>query len=460
MTPESRNPIDLLITECHVVCFDPGETIIERGAIAVRGNRIAWLGTAQEAAARFEARETVHAPDTIAMPGLIDCHVHTAQQFLHGKLQAIQRRGELRNPMWKRYLVPFESGLTPEDVYASGLAAYAAMIRSGTTCFLEAGGPFADQMARAADEIGIRGRVALSTMDAEEDLPANMRCSTEEALRRSEELVLRWKDHPRVNAWLALRQIMVNSDALRQGMRELSHALDTPIHTHLAEGTYEVDYAIARWGVRPAEYLEKSQCLDHYVHAAHSVLLSDHEVDLYAQRDVSSCHCALNNYRMGRPRVLEMMRRGIRLGFGSDGAATRASLDIFQVLHGAVLGQQAVNGTPYHIDIPVTHEQILRQALRGGAAAARLGDSIGSLEIGKLADIALVSTTDPDQFPMVDPMITLAESSVGRDVRTVIIDGRIVLRDGVLTTLDLAPMREHLRGQYQRLMTRYDEAIR
>jgi 5-methylthioadenosine/S-adenosylhomocysteine deaminase len=91
--------------------------------------------------------------------------VHTAQQFLHGKIQAIQRRGELRNPMWQRYLVPFESGLTEEDVYASGLAAYAAMIRSGTTCFLEAGGPFAGQMGRAADEIGIRGRIALSTMD-------------------------------------------------------------------------------------------------------------------------------------------------------------------------------------------------------------------------------------------------------------------------------------------------------
>ena len=451
------NPkVDLLIKGCHVVCFDPAETIIEDGAIAITGNTITWLGKSAEAPA---AKETLQARDTIAMPGLIDCHVHTAQQFLHGKLQAIQRRGELRNPMWQRYLIPFESGLTEEDVHASGLAAYAAMIRSGTTCFLEAGGPFADQMGRAADEIGIRGRIALSTMDTEEDLPANMRCSTAEALRRSEELVMRWKDHPRVNAWLALRQIMVNTDALRQGMCELSHALATPIHTHLAEGTYEVDYAIAHWGVRPAEYLEQTQCLDHYVHAAHSVLLSNREVDLYAQRDVSACHCALNNYRMGRPRVLEMMHRGIRLGFGTDGAATRASLDMFQVLHGAVLGQQAVAGTPYHVDLPVTHEQILHQALRGGAAAARLSDSIGSLETGKLADIVLVGTTDPDQFPVVDPMITLAESTVGRDVQTVIIDGRIVLRDGELTTVDLAPMREHLRNQYQRIMTRYDEVI-
>jgi 5-methylthioadenosine/S-adenosylhomocysteine deaminase len=453
-------PIDLLITGCQVVCFDSAGTILADGAIAVAGSKIVWVGSADAAKEQWAAKETLYARDMIAMPGLIDCHVHTAQQFLHGKLQSLQRRGELRSPMWKRYLVPFESGLTPDDVYASGLAAYAAMIRSGTTCFLEAGGPFADQMGRAADEIGIRGRIALSTMDAEEDLPENMRCSTAEALRRSEDLVTRWKDHPRVNAWLALRQIMVNSDGLREGMRELSHALDTPIHTHLAEGSYEVDYAIARWGIRPAEYLEKTQCLDHYVHAAHSVLLSEREMDLYVQRDVSACHCALNNYRMGRPRVIEMMRRGIRLGFGSDGAATRASLDLFQVLHGATLGQQAVNGTAYHIDIPVTHEEILRQALRGGAAAARMSDSIGSLEVGKLADIVLVGTEDPDQFPVVDPMITLAESTVGRDVRTVVIDGEIVMRDGALTKVDLAPMREHLRTQYERIMGRYDEAIR
>ena len=456
MNPEQT--ADLRITGCHIVCFDDAGTIVEDGAIAITGNTITWIGKASDAT--FPARETLPAPGTIAMPGLIDCHVHTAQQFLHGKLQSIQRRGELRNPLWQRYLIPFESGLTPEDVYASGLAAYAAMIHSGTTCFLEAGGPFADQMGRAADEIGIRGRIALSTMDTEEDLPANTRCNTAEALRRSEELVLRWKDHPRVNAWLALRQIMVNTDGLRRGMRELSHALQTPIHTHLAEGIYEVDYAIAKWGVRPVEYLEQLQCLDHHVHAAHSILLSPHEVDLYVQRDVSACHCALNNYRFGVPRLLELMRRGIRVGFGTDGAATRASLDLFQVLHGAVLGQQAVAGTPYHIDLPVTHEAILRQALRGGAAAARLSGAIGSLEVGRLADIVLIGAQHPDQFPVVDPLITLAESTVGRDVQTVIIDGRIVLREGRLQTVDLEPMREHLRKQYQGIMQRYDAAIR
>jgi len=129
------------------------------------------------------------------------------------------------------------------------------------------------------------------------------------------------------------------------------------------------------------------------------------------------------------------------------------------VMHGAVLGQQAVNGTPYHVDPPVTHEQMLKQAFRGGAAAARLEHVVGSLEVGKKADVVLVATDDLDQFPNYDPVITLAESTVGRDVRTVIIDGRVVMKDGELLTIDLGPMRERVGRQYQTLMTRFDRAI-
>jgi 5-methylthioadenosine/S-adenosylhomocysteine deaminase len=459
MTPASPTPISLLITGPDIVTFDDADTLVPNGAIAVDGNSILWIGPAAEAVARFTPTQTIYATSLIAMPGFIDCHVHTAQQFLHGKLPSVKCHGELCSPMWQRYLIPFERGLEPEDIYASGVACYSAMIRSGTTCFLEAGGPFPDEMGRAADEIGIRGRIAMATVDTIEDIPQKCRMDTGVALRESEALVSRWKSHPRVNAWLSLRQLMVNSEPLRLGMRDLSHALDTPIHTHLAEGTYEVDYSIKHWNVRSAEYLERTGCLDHHIHAAHSVLLSLNELDLYAARDVSACHCPLNNYTMGRPRLLDMMRRNISVGLGTDGAATRASLDMFQVVHGAVLGQQAVNGTPYHVDPPVTHEQMLKQTFRGGARTARVEREIGSLEVGKKADIVLVATTDYDQFPNYDPVITLAESSVGRDVRTVIIDGRVVLQDGQLLTLDLARMRNRVAQQYATIMSRFDRAI-
>jgi 5-methylthioadenosine/S-adenosylhomocysteine deaminase len=451
--------VDLLITHASVVTFDDAGTELHDGAIAIIGNSISWIGPAADAGELFEAKETINAAGMIAMPGFVDAHVHTAQQFLHGKLSAIRRRGELKSPIWSRYLIPFESGLEPEDVYCSGLAAYASMISSGTTCFLEAGGPFPDEMGRAANEIGIRGRIALSTMDMDETIPAGSRFTTDEALRRNEQLVERWKHHPRVNAWLSLRQIMVNTRELTAGMSALSRQLQTPIHTHLAEGSYEVDYAIKTWGLRPAEYMESIGALHEHVHAAHSVLLSLHELDLYQTRHVSACHCAFNNYTMGAPRVLEMLHRKIRLGFGTDGAATRGSLDMFEVVHAATVGQQAVGGTPYHIDPPITHEQMLAAAIRGGARAARLERQIGSLEVGKLADLILVESTSYAQYPNYDPMITLAESTVGPNVRTVIIDGRVVMKDRVLQTVDLGSMKERVSRQYSSLMDRFETAI-
>jgi 5-methylthioadenosine/S-adenosylhomocysteine deaminase len=451
--------LDLLITGASIVTFDPQSTEIADGAIAISGNKITWLGPSSEARSLFHPKETISAAGLIAMPGFVDCHVHTAQQFLHGKLSAVRRRGELKSPMWSRYLIPFEGGLEPEDVYCSGLAAYASMISSGTTCFLEAGGPYPDEMGRAADEIGIRGRIALSTMDMDESIPAKSRFTTDDALKNNEALVNRWKNHPRVNAWLSLRQIMVNTTALTTGMTALSKQLDTPIHTHLAEGSYEVDYAIKTWGLRPAEYLESIGALHENIHAAHSVLLSLHELDLYQARNVSACHCSFNNYTMGAPRVLEMLHRKIRLGFGTDGAATRGSLDMFEVVHAATVGQQAVGGTPYHIDPPITHEQMLAAAIRGGAQAARLHHQLGSLEAGKLADLILVESSSFAQFPNYDPAITLAESTVGPNVRTVIIDGRVVMRDRVLLTVDLASMKQRVARQYSILMDRFEKAI-
>lgn len=462
MTVNTTAPqkIDLLIKGVNVVTFDYAGTEVADGAIAIMGNQIHWVGASVEATSRFTTvQETIDGRGLIAMPGFVDAHVHTAQQFLHSTLPALRRRGELKNPIWSRYLIPFEAGLGPEDIYLSGIAAYASMISSGTTCFLEAGGPHPDEMGRAADEIGIRGRIALSTMDMDESIPSGSRFTTDEALRRNHELVERWRTHPRVNAWLSLRQIMVDTPELLRGMSALARQLQTPIHTHLAEGSYEVDYTVANFGLRPAEYLESLGVLNDQLHAAHSVLLTLHELDLYQTRDVSACHCAFNNYTMGAPRLAEMIHRGIRLGLGTDGAATRGSLDMFEVVHAATVGQQAIAGSPHHVESPVSHAEMLRTAIRGGARVARLEKQIGVLEAGRLADLILVSADDYAQFPGPDPTITLAESTVGPNVRTVVIDGKVVMKDRVLLTVDYSAMKQRMRQQYGALMGRFMKAI-
>ena len=256
-----------------------------------------------------------------------------------------------------------------------------------------------------------------------------------------------------------MRQIIVNSETLRLEMDALARQLKTRIHTHLCEGTYEVEYTIDRYGMRPAEYLHSIGVLNDRLHCAHSVLMSHKEIDLYAANDVSSCHCAMNNFIIGQPHLFELVRRNVRVGLGTDGAATRGTLDLFQVAHYAVLGQQILDGTPMHGSSPMSYADMLRQVVRGGARAAHLENVIGSLEPGKRADMILIAATDFDQYPMYDPVITAAEHTVGRDVQTAIIDGRVVMKERQLLTVDLGPMRERVKKQYAHIMERFDKAI-
>ena len=447
---------DLLITGADVVTFDDPGTVISDGAIAVAGNKILWIGKAADAAGMVTAKETMDGRGHIAMPGLIDAHYHTGQQLLRGKLATIHGKHPSKAPHWKNYYVPFECGLTPEDVYCSGIAGYTSMISVGTTCFLEAGGPHPDEMARAAVDVGIRGCVALSTMDMDDTLPANYRMTTSQALKENEALVKRWKNHPRVNAWLALRQLIVNTEELRIGIEHLSKDLDVPIHTHLCEGTYEVEFSLENFGKRPPEYFDSIGSFNERLHCAHSVLLTNDELDLYAARKVSACHCAFGNYGVGPQRMYEMVRRDIAVGLGTDGPGGRCTLDMFEVAHYAVLGQTIEYGTLFHAGAPIGYDKMLKLACRNGARAARMANKIGSLEVGKLADVVLVSKTDFDQYPVLDPLVTLSQNVIGRDVRTVIVDGRVVMKDRQFLTIDVEPVHRKVEEQYASIMQRYD----
>jgi 5-methylthioadenosine/S-adenosylhomocysteine deaminase len=451
--------VDLLIDGGDVVTMDEAGTVVRDGAIAVSGGAIAWIGPREEGRRRFRAAATVDAGGRLVLPGLVDAHFHTAQQLLRGTLAALGRRRRLKIPIWKNYYIPFEALLTPEDVYLSGLVAYTDMISVGTTCFAEAGGPHPDEMGRAALEVGLRGFVALNTVDTGRDIPPAMMMTAAEALKRNVELVERWRGQGRVQAWLALRQIIVCTTGLVRDIGAAARDLDVKIHTHLCEGTYEIDYALEHFGRRPAEYLEEIGVLDHRLHAAHSVLLAPEEVELYVRRRVSAAHCAFNNYAIGPPRLVEMWRRGIDVGLGTDGAASWGPLDIFQVAHVARVGQQAVFGTPWHIRGNMASEELLAVATRGGARALGLGQEIGSLEVGKRADVLVVDRDALDQGPDGDPLFVAACAVTGRDVRTVVVDGRVVMKDREMLTVDVEAVRARLAARRPALMERFEASV-
>ena len=262
-----------------------------------------------------------------------------------------------------------------------------------------------------------------------------------------------------MQAWLALRQIIVCSPELIRDMAQAARELDVKIHTHLAEGTYEVDYALENFGKRSAEWLADMGVLDHHLHCAHSVTLSPEEVDLYVRYKPSACHCAFNNYAIGHPPLLEMWRRGVAIGLGTDGAAAWSSLDIFQVAHAAKVGQQALWGTPNHIRTALSSDELLKIATRGGARALGLGEQIGSLEAGKRADLLLVETGDMDQFPPVDPLFVASSLTVGRDVRDVIVDGKLVMRNREILTVDMEKLHAQLAQRLPEIMARFDTLV-
>jgi 5-methylthioadenosine/S-adenosylhomocysteine deaminase len=455
MENRQPEPVDLVIRGGDIVTMDEAGTVIRDGALAVRDGRIVWLGPATEAW-RFQAPETLDAGDHIVMPGLIDAHMHAAQHFLRGKLSEISRKRAPKMPVWKHYYLPYEAMLTPEDVHLSALAAYANMLMVGTTCFAEAGGPHPDMMARAADEIGIRGFVALSTTDQQGGgMPAPLSMTTHDAIERNRALVGRWATHRRVKAFLALRQIIICSEDLIKAIAAAASELDVKIHTHLAEGTYEVDFCLERFGKRPTEYLADLGVLSHHLHCAHSVLLSPGEVDLYVRHGPSACHCGFHNYALGVPRLTEMWRRGVPFGLGTDGAASSATLDVFQVAHVARIGQQVVAGTPWHMRTAISSEELLTIATRGGAKALGMPDA-GWLGPGAKADIIVVAVDDFDQQPVADPLFVAANIVVGRDVRTVVVDGRVVMKNRELLTIDAEALKAKVASRRTAIMAAFD----
>jgi 5-methylthioadenosine/S-adenosylhomocysteine deaminase len=457
MTDDRQEAVDLLITGADIVCLDQPGTIVADGAIAVSGNRIHWIGSKADAAGKFDATSTIDGAGMIAMPGMIDTHVHTAQHLLRGKIAEIARREKVKIPIWKNYYIPFEAMLSPDDMYLSGLACYANMISVGTTCFAEAGGPHPDSMGRAALETGIRGFITQSTIDQGAAFPDAMRLETKAAFKSNVDLVERWtaQDQDRVQAWFALRQIITCSPTLIQMMAEAATDLDTRIHIHLCEGSYEIDYTMEQFGKRPAEFMESIGALGDYIHAAHSTLASPDELDLYVEHDCSASHCPFNNYHVGPHPLLQMWNRGIRVGLGTDGAASWGPLDIFRAAHAARIGQQAVTGTPLHFHDIMPSDKLIRVATNGGAAALSLGDQIGSLEVGKKADILVLKCDDMDQVPLYDPLFAAATLTVGRDVQTVVIDGEVVMKDRELLTIDRDKLNYELKTRLPGIMNRF-----
>ncbi len=207
--------------------------VIESAAIAIIGNMIVEIGSTNGLSRKYRAQEIIDATDCIAMPGMVDTHIHTAQQFERSLLKKLSRQQAWREPVWQTMLFPFEASLTEDDMLLGAQFCYANLLKLGTTCFADAGGPMPEMMALAAEQTGIRGAVARSTLDATHGVPPEMTDTVHGVIDKGERLHKQWhgKANGRIRTWMGMRQMMVCSDDLLRAIKALADQLRVP-HSH------------------------------------------------------------------------------------------------------------------------------------------------------------------------------------------------------------------------------------
>ena len=416
--------LDLLITDAAVLLPDgtvrSGQTVeIENGIIKdVRpfcGGDLA-----------MEAQERLDGTGKLVMPGLADCHMHTGQQLLKGKvLDAL--------PMiWTRIMLPFESTLTDRKMELSASLAALEMIKSGTTAFVDAGSYHMEAAAEVYVRSGLRGLLSASTMD-EKGLPDSIAQTAEEAVAQTDRLYDSYNGRGNLKVAYSLRSLISCSDELNQRAAERAKERGARLQAHMNEYAGEVNYFLTNKKMRPFEYLDSMGILDEDFIAAHCLLLSEREKEILAERNVKVCHCPFSNCGKGAPDTPSLRQKGICIGAGTDGAAhgglslwneMKIFRSVMNVVYGSRLNEPAVMPAEY----------ILRMATENGYRL--MGEDGGRLEAGRKADLITIKMLQPHLYPTGNAVNTLLECVTAGDVCDSIVNGKLLMKDRKVLTLD------------------------
>ncbi|MCR8632643.1 amidohydrolase [Paenibacillus radicis (ex Xue et al. 2023)] len=410
----------------------PSFEIAQNQSIVIQGNRIIEIDTYSELRMKYEPDRIIVGKGKLCMPGLVDAHTHTCQQLLKGRTM------EELPMIWSRILVPFESNLDEQDVYVSAQLSCLEMIKSGTTTFNDAGGVHMHQVAKAAVESGMRATITRSSMDIGEFLPLSMRQPKEEIIASTERLFQEYHGagDDRIHIWFGLRQVMSCSPEYIRAAAEKAREYNTGLHAHLAEHRDEVRYCLEKYRLRPAEYLDSLGALGPNLVTAHNVAYSEGELDLLNERNVKIIHCPRANFGShGFPKTPRMMQMGMTIGIGSDGSAG-SNLSLFDEIRVFRAGIVAFYGLPVFDPLVIPATELMRMITAGGAKALSLENEIGTVEAGKKADLILVDIDQPHLSPTRNLVNTLIQSVTSKDVEDVIIDGKAVMINREMLTLD------------------------
>lgn len=419
--------VNLVIEGGIAITMTKDKAPIPEARVLVSKGRITDIGKADEVKLPSDGQfEIIDAHDAIIMPGLINAHTHSAMTLFRGMADDLP----LKQWLFEKIFPAEAKFLTPETVYWGALLGCLEMIASGTTCFAD-GYFFQDQTIRAAHDAGLRGLVAQGVID----FPAPGIPDPKENIKTAREFIDRWIGFSDlIMPGIFCHSPLTCSAQTLKDAWKISKEYQIPLQIHLSETSEEVHEMIKRYGKRPVHYLDQLGLIDRSLIAAHGVHLNNEEIKLLGKKGVKIAHVPESNMKLGSgvADISLMTKTGLTLGLGTDGCSSNNDLDLFSEMDSAAKLAKVFDLNPLSLNA----DEVLKMATTGGAAVMGLEKEIGTLEKGKKADIIVIDLNHPHFCPLYDPISALVYSANGADVKDVIVDGRVLMKEREFTTVD------------------------
>jgi len=431
---------DILIKDAYLITMDKNRRVFKNGAVVIEEDKIAAVGKSEEIAKEYRAEKVINGKGTVAMPGLINCHFHLPQMLMRG----IQDDVEVMNKLI-RYIWPIQGNFDYKDAIAASKLAFLESIKSGTTSFISTGlhpRYGIDNILKALEKSGLRGVVSKYIMEKgsyateKSIIHEGLLETKEDSIREALRLIRGWnkKANGRINIWLSPRSVGACSVETMREISELAKKHSVGITAHWAEAKNNVEYTKKEFGMNMVEYAEYVGLLGPNVVFAHGIFFEDGEIKELASTGTNICHCPVCNSKlaMGVAKVPAMLKAGVNVCLGTDGAPVNNTCDMFREMRYAILLHRTNSSNPLY----PRSEDVLEMATINGAKALGLENEIGSIEVGKKADIILINLNTPHSVPVHDPVSAIVWTVTGSDVSSVIIDGKLVMENREVLTLD------------------------
>ena len=417
--------IDTILHPTWTATVDENNTLLHEHSIAIHEGRITDIQPKQTILDKYESDVEINLNNQLLIPGLINAHTHSPMSLMRGLADDLPLMDWLNNHIWPAE----QKHVSAEFVYDGSLLACAEMIRSGTTCFNDMYF-FPEETARAVEQVGIRANIGLIVID----FPSAWAKNADEYLSKGLKLHDQLNNNSLISTAFAPHAPYTVSDESLIQIATYSEELDIPIHIHLYETRGEVEQAMSASGKRPIERLKELGLLSPRLLAVHMTQLSDDEIELIAQTGTHVLHCPESNLKLasGFCPTYRLQQVGVNIAIGTDGAASNNDLDMLAEMRTTALIAKAVSENASALPA----DEVLRMATINGAKALGLDADIGSIEIGKSADMAVVDLSGIENQPVYNPISQLIYSAGRENISNVWVAGNHLLKDRELTTLD------------------------